>query len=238
MLTSRRPTGAVPKLAAYRLAVLRASQDVEDAFSSLVQQEARVQALGEGETALARARDASLAAYKGGMVSLVEVLDADRRLLEARDGLVQARAAAARGAIASFRALGGAGMPGQAVRYWPRPMARALRPGRESDARPQPKPNRMEPPNSARSTPRRGRLGRIAPSCALPRRQASANSGAATAKAPPITKAGVGFHPRSGVKAQHAGRIRHAGKQGPDRGPGRREGRWRGFMPGPPHQRR
>ncbi|WP_210425428.1 efflux transporter outer membrane subunit [Novosphingobium sp. SG720] len=119
----------VEALAAYRLAVLRASQDVEDAFSSLVQQEARVQALGEGETALARARDASLAAYKGGMVSLVEVLDADRRLLETRDGLVQARAAAARGAIASFRALGGgwdaaAGSPALALADMPRPAAR------------------------------------------------------------------------------------------------------------------
>lgn len=98
-------------LAAYRQAVLRASQDVEDAFSTLVQQEARAAALGDGEISLARAQQASLAAYKGGAVSLVEVLDADRRLLETRDGAVQARAAAARGAIASFRALGGGWSP-------------------------------------------------------------------------------------------------------------------------------
>lgn len=94
-------------LAAYRQAVLRASQDVEDAFSTLVQQEARAEALAAAEASLARARSASFAAYKGGAVSLVEVLDADRRLLEARDGVVQARAAASRGAVASFRALGG-----------------------------------------------------------------------------------------------------------------------------------
>lgn len=94
-------------LAAYRLTVLRASQDVEDAFSTLVQQEARSVALARGETSLTRARDASLAAYKGGVVSLIEVLDADRRLLETRDGAIQARAAASRGAVASFRALGG-----------------------------------------------------------------------------------------------------------------------------------
>ncbi|MGF7150263.1 NodT family efflux transporter outer membrane factor (OMF) lipoprotein [Sphingomonas zeicaulis] len=98
-------------LAAYRQAVLRASQDVEDAFSTLVEQEARAAALGQGEISLARAQQASLAAYKGGAVSLVEVLDADRRLLETRDGAVQARAAAARGAIASFRALGGGWSP-------------------------------------------------------------------------------------------------------------------------------
>ncbi|MBW8755959.1 MAG: efflux transporter outer membrane subunit [Sphingomonadales bacterium] len=94
-------------LAGYRLTVLRASQDVEDAFSTLVQQEARVRALTAGETSLARARDASSTAYKAGAVSLIEVLDADRRLLENRDGTIQARAAAARGAVASFRALGG-----------------------------------------------------------------------------------------------------------------------------------
>lgn len=98
-------------LAAYRLAVLRASQDVEDAFSTLVQQEARAASLHDGEASLTRARDASMAAYKGGMVSLIEVLDADRRLLETSDGALQARAAATRGAIASFRALGGGWNP-------------------------------------------------------------------------------------------------------------------------------
>jgi outer membrane protein TolC len=45
------------------------------------------------------------------MVSLIEVLDADRRLLETSDGAIQARAAATRGAIASFRALGGGWNP-------------------------------------------------------------------------------------------------------------------------------
>ena len=94
-------------LGAYRLVVLRASQDVEDAFSTLVQQDARSTMLGQGETSLSRARDASFAAYKGGVSSLIEVLDADRRLLETRDGVIQARAAASRGAVASFRALGG-----------------------------------------------------------------------------------------------------------------------------------
>lgn len=97
----------VEALAAYRLTVLRASQDVEDAFSTLLQQEARATALAQGEGSLSRARDSSMAAYKGGMASLIEVLDADRRLLETRDGAIQARAAATRGAIASFRALGG-----------------------------------------------------------------------------------------------------------------------------------
>lgn len=94
-------------LAAYRLTVLRASEDVENALSSLVKQQARAQILAEGGTSLTRARTSSVAAYKGGISSLLDVLDVDRRLLENRDAEIQARAAAARAAIASFRALGG-----------------------------------------------------------------------------------------------------------------------------------
>ena len=94
-------------LAAYRLTVLRASEDVENAFSSLVKQQARAQIFAEGDLSLTKARKTSFAAYKGGVSSLIEVLDADRRLLENRDGEIQARAAAAHAAVASFRALGG-----------------------------------------------------------------------------------------------------------------------------------
>ena len=94
-------------LAAYRLAVLRASEDVENAFSALVQREAQMRTLQQGETALARARETSFAAYQGGIVSLIEVLDADNKLLQTRDAMAQAQTEAARAAIASFRALGG-----------------------------------------------------------------------------------------------------------------------------------
>ena len=97
----------VEGLAAYRLTVLKASEDVENAFSTLVKQQARAQILAEGDVSLTRARASSFAAYKGGVSSLLDVLDADRRLLENRDAEVQARAAAARAAVASFRALGG-----------------------------------------------------------------------------------------------------------------------------------
>ncbi|USI73452.1 efflux transporter outer membrane subunit [Sphingomonas morindae] len=102
-------------LAAYRLAVLRASEDVENAFSTLVHREQQQQTLAGGEAALARAQQASMAAYKGGVVSLIEVLDADTRLLETRDALVQARTESARAAVASFRALGGGWNAGPAA---------------------------------------------------------------------------------------------------------------------------
>lgn len=94
-------------LAAYRLTVLRASEDVENAFSSLINAEQQQRALAAGEVSLARAQQSSLAAYKGGIVSLIEVLDADTRLLTTRDALAQARTGAARAAVASYRSLGG-----------------------------------------------------------------------------------------------------------------------------------
>jgi NodT family efflux transporter outer membrane factor (OMF) lipoprotein len=94
-------------LAAYRLAVLRATEEVENSFSALVKREAQVGILTRGESSLARARESSLGAYKGGVVSLIEVLDADSNLLQVQDAKAQAQTEAARAAIASFRALGG-----------------------------------------------------------------------------------------------------------------------------------
>ena len=94
-------------LAAYRLAVLRATEEVENSFSALVKREAQVGILTQGESSLARARENSLAAYQGGVVSLIEVLDADSNLLQVRDAKARAQTEAARAAIASFRALGG-----------------------------------------------------------------------------------------------------------------------------------
>lgn len=94
-------------LAGYRLAALRACEDVENAFSTLMNSESQQHDLAEGEASLIRAQQASLAAYKSGAVSLLDVLDADERLLATRDARAQAQAQAARAAVASFRALGG-----------------------------------------------------------------------------------------------------------------------------------
>jgi NodT family efflux transporter outer membrane factor (OMF) lipoprotein len=99
--------GEAEALAAYRLAVLRATEEVENSFSALVKREAQVGILTRGESSLARARENSLAAYEGGVVSLVEVLIADGNLLQMRDEKAQAQTEVARAAIFSFRALGG-----------------------------------------------------------------------------------------------------------------------------------
>jgi NodT family efflux transporter outer membrane factor (OMF) lipoprotein len=94
-------------LASYRLAVLRASEDVEDALTAVVKRQAQASILAGGEQSLAKAEVASEKAYQGGAVSLIEVLDANSRLLATRDAKVRAETESARAAIASFRALGG-----------------------------------------------------------------------------------------------------------------------------------
>ncbi|MBR8257626.1 efflux transporter outer membrane subunit [Burkholderia ambifaria] len=100
-------------LAAYRLAVLHATEDVENAFSALVKREEQATVLASGVNSLVRARTASFAAYQKGVISLVEVLQADERLLRASDERVQAQTESARAAVAAFKALGGGWQPGE-----------------------------------------------------------------------------------------------------------------------------
>jgi NodT family efflux transporter outer membrane factor (OMF) lipoprotein len=94
-------------LAAYRGAALRATEDVESALSRFIESESEETALRREIEALIRARDEAQTAYEGGVLPLIEVLDADRDLLAARDRLVTAKANEARAAVAAFRAFGG-----------------------------------------------------------------------------------------------------------------------------------
>lgn len=102
-------------LAAYRLAVLRATEDVENAFSALVRREEQAAVLVQAVDSLGRARGASFAAYQKGVVSLIEVLQADESLLRASDARAQAQTESARAAVAAFRALGGGWQPHETV---------------------------------------------------------------------------------------------------------------------------
>ncbi|MCO4864680.1 TolC family protein [Cupriavidus sp. WGlv3] len=102
-------------LAAYRLAVLRAAEDVENAFSALVKREEQAAVLAQGVDSLGRARNASFAAYQKGVVSLIEVLQADDSLLRASDARAQVQAEAARAAVAAFKALGGGWQPDESA---------------------------------------------------------------------------------------------------------------------------
>jgi NodT family efflux transporter outer membrane factor (OMF) lipoprotein len=101
-------------LAVYRQTVLKAAEDVENAFVALTQTQARRVELDGEVASLTRARDLSERAYKAGAITLTDVLDADRQLLVARDDLDATRADAARAAVATSRALGGGWATGEA----------------------------------------------------------------------------------------------------------------------------
>ncbi len=94
-------------LAAWRATALRAAEEVEDAVTDLAQQKARAEILQRQIAELTVARRQAQQAYQGGVISLLEVREADRNLLAASDQLAQARAGAARAAVAAWRAFGG-----------------------------------------------------------------------------------------------------------------------------------
>ena len=95
----------------YRSSVLHAAEDVEDAFSLLVQSENRRDEIVREIAELQRVRDLSAESYAAGVIGLTDVLDADRQLLAAKDDLAVARESAARAAVGSYRALGGGWLP-------------------------------------------------------------------------------------------------------------------------------
>jgi NodT family efflux transporter outer membrane factor (OMF) lipoprotein len=94
-------------LALYRQSILHAAEDLEDAFTALVQLEAHSEELQREVAALERARDSSQKAYTAGVIPLTDVLDADRQLLSAQDQLALTRANTDQAAVRSFRAVGG-----------------------------------------------------------------------------------------------------------------------------------
>ena len=94
-------------LARYRQSILHAAEDVEDAFTALVQLEAHGEELQREVAALKQARDSSQKAYAAGVIPPTDVLDADRQLLSAQDQLALTRANTDQAAVQSFRAIGG-----------------------------------------------------------------------------------------------------------------------------------
>lgn len=84
-------------LAAYRLAVLHATEDVENACSALLAHEEQAGMLAQGVAALERSRAASLAAFQQGVASRQELLQADVQLLRAEDARAGANGCSTRG---------------------------------------------------------------------------------------------------------------------------------------------
>jgi outer membrane protein TolC len=94
-------------LLGYRQAMLRATEDVENALVASAYLGEERGALLDQVDAAGRARTQAHEAYLGGAASLFDELELDRQYLSARDRLSQVETDAARSLVASFRALGG-----------------------------------------------------------------------------------------------------------------------------------
>ena len=94
-------------LAAYRENVLVAFKDVEDALSALRLLVDQSQAQARAIASAARATELSASRYRNGLVSQLELLDAQRSELRNQRQAVQVRAAQYQSTVGLIRALGG-----------------------------------------------------------------------------------------------------------------------------------
>ncbi len=95
-------------LAAYQKAVLTALEDFEDACVDYGTEETRLASVLEQAQASRRAEQLAEIQYREGSINFLVLLDAQRTLLQAEDELAQAETAANTGAVAVYKALGGA----------------------------------------------------------------------------------------------------------------------------------
>ena len=95
-------------LASYREAVLVAFRDVEDELSSLRLLAGQADAQARAIESAARATTLSESRYRNGLVSQLDLLDAQRSELRSRRQAVQVRGAQYQSTVGLIRALGGA----------------------------------------------------------------------------------------------------------------------------------
>jgi outer membrane protein TolC len=93
--------------AQYAQATLRALQEVETSLVRYRKFRARVARIQDAASASERAAELARLRYTEGVADFLQVLDAERTLLEAQDQLSQARTDAATAYAALYKALGG-----------------------------------------------------------------------------------------------------------------------------------
>ena len=92
---------------AYRKAVLTALQDVEDALGRVDGGRRQLAELEQAQATAARAEDIARTRYRGGLVTLSDVLQAQHRRLSLEEQVIETRGALARDTVALVKALGG-----------------------------------------------------------------------------------------------------------------------------------
>ena len=94
-------------MVAYRKAVLTALQDVEDALGRIDGDRRQLVELEQARASAARAEDIARTRYRGGLVTLSDVLQAQQHRLSLEKQVIQTRGALARDTVALAKALGG-----------------------------------------------------------------------------------------------------------------------------------
>lgn len=101
-------------LAAYRQSVLTAIEDVENALSGLESARARQESLLVALDAATSGAVLARSSYQAGLIDFQTLLESERSLLSARDGLASSRADQALALVQLYRALGGGWEPAAA----------------------------------------------------------------------------------------------------------------------------
>lgn len=94
-------------LAAFRLAALKATEDVETSVFTMTRRAEQAFAITAAVSSLRQARSHTEAAFQRGIASQIELLQADKSLLRAADAQAVARTDAARASVSAFKSLGG-----------------------------------------------------------------------------------------------------------------------------------
>ncbi len=94
-------------LASYEQTVLRALQETEDALVTHARSRDRLRDLTQAAAASSTAARLARLRYENGAVDFLQVLDAERSLLQVEDSLAQSRAETATSLVGVYKALGG-----------------------------------------------------------------------------------------------------------------------------------
>jgi outer membrane protein, multidrug efflux system len=93
--------------ASYNATVLQALEESESSLVTYDRAHARLAILGSAVTSSARAADLAQQRFEAGLTDFLQVLDAERTLLDAENQLAQGHAAAATALVAVYKAVGG-----------------------------------------------------------------------------------------------------------------------------------
>ena len=93
--------------ARYEQSVLRAMQETETALVTYQKARGRLERLDESAAASERAAELARLRFEGGVADFLQVLDAQRTVLDAQDRLAQGRTDATTALVEVYRAIGG-----------------------------------------------------------------------------------------------------------------------------------